>query len=146
VLTINEPAVIYDSMDEEVVAIHYETGRYYCITGSGSRIWALIGQGVRSRDALVEQSVALFAEDTSRARKEIDAFIGDLIREDLVVLKPDSAPLASGTAGVAPREKVVYAPPELQVFDDMQRFLLQDPVHNIERAEWPKQARVKRTE
>ena len=136
-LEISEPAVIHDSLGDEVVAIHYETGKYYCITGSGARTWGLLSQGARSREALVERAAGVFPEDGTRARQEIDAFIGDLIREGLVVVRPGGERDGAWPPAEVAEPTTAYVPPRLQLFDDMRQFLLQDPVHNIERAQWP---------
>ena len=145
-LEINAPAVIHDSLGDEVVAIHYETGNYYCITGSGARTWGLLSQGARSREALVERAVSIFPDVGTRARQEIDAFIGHLIREGLVVVRPGGEPDCTWPPAEPAEPTMAYVAPRLQLFDDMQQFLLQDPVHNIERARWPSPAAEQRGE
>jgi hypothetical protein len=40
-------------------------------------------------------------------------------------------------APAAPAAGAVFAPPRLEVFDDLQDLFLVDPIHDVDEAGWP---------
>ena len=42
---INEPTIIHELIDGEVLAINNDSGAYYSIRGSGADVWQALGAG-----------------------------------------------------------------------------------------------------
>jgi hypothetical protein len=42
---INEKQVVYQSFDEEIVAINVDPGTYYSLRGAGAELWSWIAKG-----------------------------------------------------------------------------------------------------
>jgi hypothetical protein len=132
--TIN-PKVVDETVEGETILIHLETGSYYSLTGAGAEIWELVGMA-RSPTEIAQE----LAERHGQARAEVGAAVDELLaqlaREDL--LHPNGArPRAAVPAAPAWRAPA-WAPPKLEKYDDMQDFLLVDPIHEVDDVGWPK--------
>ena len=66
------------------------------------------------------------------------ALIGTLIADGLVESRPDPPDVPELERGAeAPVEKRPFRAPSLQRFEDMQGFLLVDPIHEVDDTGWP---------
>ena len=36
---VNEPSVVYEAFDEEIIVMNLDAGNYYSVTGTGRTIW-----------------------------------------------------------------------------------------------------------
>src|SRR5262245_56702517 len=131
-LRINTPQVIFEEINGDVIAIHFDTGTYYNLTGTAGWVWqclsiqASCGQIVH---ALVQRS----EESFETVNGEISAFIRELLQESLIV---ESDTPAESPASLPPAPGI-YASPRLNRFDDMQQLLLVDPIHEVGTEGWP---------
>ena len=129
------PRVVHETLDGEVILIQIESGLYYSLTGSGADIWALLHQG-HTVDEVVGGLAPGFDADAATIRSGVSELVERLRGESLI------APHEGGEAGAAevspngaaPRE---FVPPVLERFDDMQDFLLVDPIHEVDDTGWP---------
>ena len=130
---INTPSVVADVIDAEVVIVNLETGSYYSLQQSGAVVWSLIEQGMNA-----EQASALMMNWSGASRDEIsaavEAFIGELQDEQLVVRSEDQSPLA---ALPAVDHQAAFEIPRLERYDEMQEMLLYDPIHDVDETGWP---------
>jgi hypothetical protein len=125
--------VVHETLDGETIVIHLDNGSYYSLTGSGSEIWNLLGAG-----ATVPQICAQLALRHRRQqgdiRSEVDAFISELRREELV----DDGEAGASQAPAGPTEADgAWVTPKLERYDDMRDFLLVDPIHEVDETGWP---------
>jgi 4-diphosphocytidyl-2C-methyl-D-erythritol kinase len=75
--------VIFEEVDDQVVLLSLEGGRYYKLNGSGSRVWALIkehGELQKVQDAMAEE----FDADEAEVRRDVATLIADLEAHGLV--------------------------------------------------------------
>jgi hypothetical protein len=139
---VNKPSVVYEQFDDEFVLINLDTGNYYSFETVGAYVWSLVESGA---------SIAEMSEDVSRRysgtisaiEEEMKRFVGELQAEGLIV--PDERPEAgasekpgSGIPTEPEEEKSAFTSPVLEKYTNMQDFLLVDPIHEIDYAEWPK--------
>ncbi len=102
------PNVIWDTLDQEGVAINTESGAYYALTSRASLILTAINAGLENPDLSGTQG---------------------LIKEGLLVL----APIGATNPAVEPA-----APVELfDKFTDIADLLLSDPIHHVDERGWP---------
>jgi hypothetical protein len=109
-ITIHElaPNVIWDTLDEEGVAINTESGAYYALTTRASAILTAVTTGLENSDLPGTEA---------------------LLREGLLV----SVPIASDESSVEP---AAFA--ELfEKFTDIADLLLSDPIHHVDERGWP---------
>ena len=128
----DETHVISEVIDGEVVLVHFESGCYYSIRGTGADACRLLMAGHTVQEA-VHQLAAHHKLPESQIGPEVHRFVEQLIAEQLL------APSSGQVAGDGPLElsTAPYAAPTLDKFDDMADQLLLDPIHEIGSAGWP---------
>lgn len=131
---INQPSVISESIDGEVVVIALGTGTYYSLRTTAAHVWDSLAAG-----ATVEQVVADLAgahpDDPERVDADVRAFVAQLLGEALLV---EGAPTQPTAAPPPPAAGTPWQPPVLETFTDMQDLILLDPVHEVEPGQgWP---------
>src|SRR5690349_9637212 len=82
--------VVSESIDNEVIIIHLETGNYYTLKGIGAFVWALLHQPRPSEYLTQYLSTRYQDKPHEEISADITAFLADLRREDLIVAAPDT--------------------------------------------------------
>lgn len=75
--------VLFQEVDGEAVLLSLDEGCYYGLDELGTRIWKLIGQELNEEQvaaAIVEE----YDVDPEQARRDLDAFLGDLEQSGLI--------------------------------------------------------------
>lgn len=136
---VNNPHVISETIQGEVIVIHLDTGTYYSLRDAGAEIWGSVEKGESTEeivDSLGERYEASrdeLADATTRLLSELEA-------EGLV------ASVDAETNGVAPLKAVPDLPtgvrkpfkaPAVERYTDMQDLILLDPVHEVGEQGWP---------
>ena len=135
---INRKALIYDLLDGDIVIIHLESGNYYNLSGSGALTWQFLTKTV-SFDGLVKLLAYAYDQKNSDIEKDLQVFLDHLEKENLVVQSAEHDPAApDGNLKTEAGKKEAYLPPVLDVFTDMQDFLLVDPIHEVDENGLPK--------
>ena len=128
--------IAYEGFDAETLAINLDTGTYYSMPGSSSRLWNLMVTGLPTASIIAEFTNA-HDGDPDGISKAVREFLDRLVAEHLIV--PDET-VADDAADGAPAQgaaRTPFEPFELNVFTDMQDLLLLDPIHDVEDAGWP---------
>lgn len=137
---VNNPNVIHEVIDGEVVIVNLNTGNYYSLEKLGAFIWSFIDTA-----AALSQITDAVADRYEGNRKDIEnainQLVNQLVEEDLIVLdksqKPNGGITSSGTAVRAPTEKLRFEEPVLNKYTDMEALLLLDPIHDVDETGWP---------
>lgn len=137
---LNTPHVADELIEGEVIIINLVSGNYYNLLDTGADIWQLIRNGA----AFGEISRAMLARydgDPIHVQQSIAQFVSDLEREGLVipaqtVPDPGTEPAPSLQNATEP-ERRPFQPPQLNVYIDMQKMLLLDPIHEVDETGWP---------
>lgn len=125
---INEPDVVWECVDAEMVLIDFRTGCYFSVAGVGTDVVKLLAAGLST--AQVQQLLAqAFGLDPQQVVDSIEQFVGQLVHEGLLAVLPPS-PAAPPLVYRPVCER--FAPPQLEKFDDMADQLLLDPIHEID--------------
>ncbi|MFN8492861.1 MAG: PqqD family protein [Caldilineaceae bacterium] len=136
---INQPHVVAEHFDNEVIAINLETGSYYSMEKSAAAIWALLSTGATLPEILTEVNARYNGEPALMAQA-VQQFIDDLQRTQLIVAYANGHD-AAHSAGFAPippsDEKIHFDLPLLCEYNDMQDLLLLDPIHEVDAQGWP---------
>lgn len=131
----NEPKVIYEAYEDEVVVVNLDSGSYYSIENVGVDIWALLLRGASKNDIVDAFSQRYDSSDVN-VPNAVESFISELQKEALIV--PADAPPNRLSNGHAPTFSTsTFEAPVLQTFTDMQDLLLLDPVHEVDDPGWP---------
>ena len=137
---VNTPRVIHEPFETEVVIVNLDTGRYYCLQGSGPELWTYLTNGATARD-IVRGFEHNYEAADGEIQRGVDQFLEELVREELIVPAPgehgSSAEHAADSPSDTNREKRKFATPSLQMYTDMQDLLLLDPIHEVDERGWP---------
>jgi hypothetical protein len=130
----NRNYVVYETIDGETILIHLGTGTYYSLDGVGSEVWEMLAPGT-TRESLTAAGRQRYEGDRASIEMGLSGLVDELLREELLVeFEADTDALASRL----PAGQVPFTVPVLQVYTDMQEFMLVDPIHEVdESAGWP---------
>lgn len=132
---VNEPNVVYEAFDEEIVAVNLDSGNYYSISRSGPKIWMDIADGSSSEE-IVDRLASCYTGEQYAIVSEVEAFINRLLAEKLIVEAfelPNGRTAPNGFA----LEKAPFEAPVIENYSDMQDLLMLDPIHDVDPAGWP---------
>lgn len=133
-ICVNASHVVYETIDGETILIHLGTGKYFSLDGVGSEVWALLAAG-SSRENLLAPAADRYLGDPDDIETGLSSLLADLFREGLLV--EGFAEAAAEPLGFPPGQ-VPFVAPVLLVYDDMQEFMLVDPLHDVDAATtWP---------
>jgi hypothetical protein len=120
--------IIFRDFGEETVVANLNSGLFYSLWGSAGAIWTGLAAGHTGGQI----AAAFRHQDAATVAAEIDAFIGKLLAEQLLLQAPSSA-----AATVDLPSFDLFSTPALERFDDLQGLLLIDPIHDVSEAGWP---------
>lgn len=123
---IRSTQITHQNIDGEVIAIHFDTGIYYSMTGAAAHVWARLVEGA-SADVLL----ASFTNRPADAGAALDDFLEQLVREGLVE-KGDGSP-----SGDAAAEPIPWDVPRFDKFTDISDLIMADPIHDVDEMGWP---------
>jgi hypothetical protein len=76
-------AVAWREVDGEVIALGLESSTYFGTNASGSVLWRRLAQGA-TRAELIEALMTEFGLEQGQAETDVDVFLDDLRRRDLL--------------------------------------------------------------
>lgn len=138
---INEPDVIHQLFEQEVVVVDLRTGAYFSLNAVGAAIWMALAEQAASIDELVVMLPPEWRISTEHFAQELQDFIDQLLSHDLIQPAPEQAePIARArvpsTSPIV--ESAVYETPMLRKHNDLQDLFLLDPVHEVDPSGgWP---------
>jgi hypothetical protein len=134
---INEPSVIYQTFDQEVVAVHLNTGSYHTLPGIAGEVFLLIGPTGSCAQEMATELAARYEASASAIEQDLEIFFAQLLEQSMIV--DINAPTLSGTPVTQPPElqRAPYTAPKLESFSDLEGLVLIDPVHDVGAAGWP---------
>jgi hypothetical protein len=136
---VNAPDVTHETIDGEALVINFDTGAYYCLGGTGVAVWEGILRG-ESVDEIQRRLADTYDGDAGEIARAVGTLVDSLVTEQLVV--DDDAPPAARepVAAAAPSGdgRPAFVAPAFRKYDDMQDFLLVDPVHESDETGWPR--------
>jgi hypothetical protein len=134
--TIDETRIVSEIIDGEAIIVNLANGFYYSLDRPAAEIWGWLEAGWSTAEIV---SVIQDRYDCSGADPEtaVRTLIGTLVADELVASRPDAdlPEIERGPGG--PAEKRPFRAPSFQRFEDMQGFLLVDPIHEIDDTGWP---------
>lgn len=131
ILKPNEPNVISEPMDGELVVINLESGCYYSLNKAAAKIWTGLEKGPGVEDIIKSQISTDLSEE--EIHEKIQTFCDYLLEESLMKEVEGELPAESC-------EETVYEKPVIEKFSDMQEMLLLDPIHEVSDMGWPNEA------
>lgn len=124
----NDSKISWELIDGEVIAIHYQTGHYFSLTGQAAQVWQYLAGGVA-----LENLRLLAGADTPERITEFDAFLKKLEIGDLIERIPASGDVAASVETTAGTWQTLV----VEEFADLEQLLLADPLHDVDDMGWP---------
>lgn len=132
---LNQPPVVGEVIDGEVMVINLDTGVYYSVTGAGAVVWPMLVGGA----TLLEISDRVgrhYGADAASVERDLGVFIARLADE--AILRPRQDDVAAGSFGAPDaRPAATYPGFGFERYEDMQALLVIDPVHEVGDFGWP---------
>ncbi len=130
---LNNPPMIAEIVEGEVIAIDLERGSYYSLLGAAAQVWGSVVAGRNAQEILA-------AVAPVPAPGSLDAsllgFLDALLAEQLIRPAPEKGLAAAPIAPLAPWPAASL---RFERFTDMQDLLILDPIHEVDdEAGWPK--------
>lgn len=141
IFEVNSPAVVGEIIDGEAVIMNLKSGNYYSTDKVGSVLWGMIERGV-DHQAMLDLLGGHYELDPSEITKAVDAFLDELVANDLV-RTPANGVGEGGEAALSAEDlkdlngQHGFAAPVLNTYADMQDLLLLDPIHDVDEGGWP---------
>jgi hypothetical protein len=131
----NRRDVAHESFEDEVILIHFPSGKYFRLDAPGRVAWAALQSGATAAHVAAALGHAYDVGD-AEALGEATRFLATLSEHGLVV--PDGPSAAAPRNGVpAPAGRPPFQPPRLEVFTDLEQLFLVDPIHDVDATGWP---------
>jgi hypothetical protein len=135
--TIDETRIVSEIIDGEAIIVNLANGYYYSLDPPAAEIWGWLQSGwsIAEIVAVIQDRYDCSGADPETAAR---ALIGALIADELVASRPDAGDLPKVERGAeASAEKRSFRAPSFRRFEDMQGFLLVDPIHEVDDTGWP---------
>jgi hypothetical protein len=133
---VNEPNVVYETFDEEIIVVNLDTGNYYSLSGTGPKIWIDLAHGF-SMDEIVRRIQSRHTGEFDVIAAAVGAFADRLVNEELLVRAADVVARPQTTSVEPTESKTPFAAPLIENYEDMQDLLMLDPIHDVDPAGWP---------
>lgn len=131
---VDEPSVIHECVDGEVLIVNLRQGAYFSLVGAAAEIWNALAAGA-STDELVATLVARFDAPAETLTTAVSSFVGELLREQLVVARSNAT--ATFVVPTWDAAKEPFEAPLLSRYTDIEEHMKVDPVHEVDDAGWP---------
>ena len=135
---INSPAVASQVLAGEAILIHFDSGRYYTVEGSGADILAYLEQGWTIAEIASVWDASVGADGRTVVH-EVEQFVRTLLDEGLLIARDSEAKTAEQQT--RRRESTpaaaAFVAPALVTYTDLEDLLQLDPIHDVDDAGWP---------
>jgi len=138
---INEPSVVSETIEGEVVIINLDKGTYYSLRETSAQIWGCL-QAQEGTDAILLRLNQLYEGDSEQMRDDVARFLSQLVEEEIIRVEDGNSsveaasPVEEPSSGEIPKKRPFEAP-VLEKFTDMEHLLLLDPIHEVDETGWP---------
>ena len=123
--------IVHEVINDEVVAVNLDSGKYYSIRSIGAYIWGALVSG-HSSETITSELSLYYPGNSTLILTDFESFVEQLTEENLI--KKCNGP-ESKTKIEAPI--IEYQSPTIEAYSDMQEILLLDPVHDVDESGWP---------
>ncbi len=136
---VNQPHVVHEILDGEVVLINMDTGSYYSLDGVGADVWTLIEMGAAT-DEIVRDIGQRYDGAHPELEHTVVGLVDDLRQEGLIIadetraVKQIAVSIERDDTG---SERPRFKAPVLRKYTDMQELISLDPIHQVDDTGWP---------
>ena len=133
---LNEPNVVFEAFDEEIVLVNLDTGNYYSLSGTAPGILVDLADGL-STDEVTERIQFRHTGNPKVIDTAVAAFADRLVSEQVLVEAADRKVRPRAASVRATGNRTPFVAPVIESYTDMQDLLMLDPIHDVDTAGWP---------
>ena len=122
----NTTSVSHQTIDDEVIVIHFETGHYFSLKGTAAELWHAL-----EAPADAASLARMFRDADDAVCAAVDAFLDELAGDGLVER------VAQAPAAREPDGGRTFELPVIERHTDLEAILMADPIHEVEDEGWP---------
>lgn len=130
---IDSKNISWERVDDEVIAIQLETGRYYNLLSTSAEIWSLLAEGT-TIESLSRTFSKLFPGNES-ILIEIESFIQECTKAKLLLIDQEIKTELIDHKILTSLD--TWVTPQLIEYSDLQDLILVDPIHDVKESGWP---------
>jgi hypothetical protein len=134
---VNEPSVIYQAFDQEVVAVNLNTGSYHTLPGIAGEVFVMLGSTGGSAPELAAELATRYEIAAGVIEKDLETFFHDLQEQAMIVALDRPSIVRERAAERSEAQRTPYSAPTLESFSDLEGLVLIDPIHEVGAAGWP---------
>jgi hypothetical protein len=133
---VNNPRVMHETIEGEVILINLDTGTYYSLRDSAADVWQGIQSGA-DEDEIVDALAGTYEGSRDEVREAVGELLSQLEQEGLIQ-RGDGGSGGGRFVLTSDRgERAPFPAPVLEKHIDMQDLILLDPVHEVDARGWP---------
>ena len=136
---INEPDVIHQLFEQEVVVVDLRTGAYFSLNAVGAAIWMALAEHPASSDELMAMLHPHWMVPSDVFARELREFIDQLLGHELILpARQQDEPFDKAQSASLNLAGGDYEAPMIRKHNDLQELFLLDPVHEVDPSGgWP---------
>jgi hypothetical protein len=138
VFRINEPNVVFEAFDDEVVVIHLASGAYHSLRGTAAQVMQQLAAGASSSSDIASHLSELYDAPPTSIEQDLAGFLSGLADASIIVAARNGGTSATSQTIKSSGHRAPYQPPVMESFHDLEQLVLLDPVHDVSAAGWPK--------
>jgi hypothetical protein len=134
---VNEPKIIHQLLDEEVVAINMESGDYHALPGVAGDVLMLAGATGATAEEMATELSKKYEVAFDVLSADLDAYLEELLERSILAK-------VQGRLDVLPVPSLHYEGPQraykrpaIESYGDLQDLILLDPIHDVGERGWP---------
>lgn len=135
---VNEPNVVYETIDGETILMNMNSGYFFNLEGSGEVIWKFILETGNVKRA-IDIMTAANRKIRERISSSVTEFVSSLVNEKLLI-PSDAVTTSNGLPETEEKLKASvkkFSPPQLNIYKDKQNILLFSASYFAEEKAWP---------
>jgi hypothetical protein len=133
---LNEPDVVFEAFDEEIVLVNLDSGNYYSLSGAAPRILIDLTDGL-SLDEVIHRVQGRHTGEPEVIGAAVAAFVDRLVNEKVLIEAADHQAQPRAASSEAAGDRTPFQVPVIESYTDMQDLLMLDPIHDVDASGWP---------
>lgn len=126
-----------ERLNGDVIAVNLKSGAYFTLTGTAADVWTAFTSGATT-------SACLEALDNAYSmtvpREQVEELLTQCLGHGLITEVVATAAQALSLPN--DHERLSWARPVLEIFDDLQDLILLDPIHDTSSLGWPNRTTI----
>jgi hypothetical protein len=137
-LKVNEPGVVFETIDGETILLNLDSGSFFNLEGSGEILWKFILE-----TGNVKKAIAIMTSANRKIRatiaSSVNDFVNSLLKEKLVIASDEIAAPGSlpETEELLKASAIQFSTPKVNKYTDKQHILFLSASYYIQEKGWP---------